>query len=415
MERSERFFGVIAAVILALVVLPIIWAFQGFLLFHILTENIIIIIHILLFVVGTRTYKFSKNSALLFISTAYLYVASLGFLHTLSYKGMNLIVGIETGMATQFWIARRLLEAASLLAATFLGAKTISYVRLNFVYFLVTAGIILSIFTKVFPVCYIDGIGLTVFKKIAEHLIIIMGIITLLRLKTLRRHFDLVYVKVIGWAIAFGLAAELLFTLYITVYDIVNGIGHLFYLFSSSLLAVFIVQEGIDKPYTTMFRAVYEKSIRDALTGLYNRNGLEEMARTSFERVKRYKSTFCLLMMDLDNFKMVNDEYGHLEGDIALQEFKELLTHAFREYDLIARLGGDEFVVLLEDEAERAAAAQKRLESAMETWKATNHRRQKLGISFGIAIREIDSTVTLSELLAEADEKLLQEKGRKHS
>jgi len=258
MERSERFFGVIAAVILALVVLPIIWAFQGFLLFHILTENIIIIIHILLFVVGTRTYKFSKNSALLFISTAYLYVASLGFLHTLSYKGMNLIVGIETGMATQFWIARRLLEAASLLAATFLGAKTISYVRLNFVYFLVTAGIILSIFTKVFPVCYIDGIGLTVFKKIAEHLIIIMGIITLLRLKTLRRHFDLVYVKVIGWAIAFGLAAELLFTLYITVYDIVNGIGHLFYLFSSSLLAVFIVQEGIDKPYTTMFRAVYK-------------------------------------------------------------------------------------------------------------------------------------------------------------
>jgi hypothetical protein len=180
---------------------------------------------------------------------------------------MNLIVGIETGMATQFWIARRLLEAASLLAATFLGAKTISYVRLNFVYFLVTAGIILSIFTKVFPVCYIDGIGLTVFKKIAEHLIIIMGIITLLRLKTLRRHFDLVYVKVIGWAIAFGLAAELLFTLYITVYDIVNGIGHLFYLFSQqSSGRISFVQEGIDKPYTTMFRAgVTKNPSRDAL------------------------------------------------------------------------------------------------------------------------------------------------------
>ncbi len=415
MERSERFFGVIAALILTLVVLPIIWAFQGFLLFHVLTENIIIIIHILLFVVGTRTYKFSKNSALLFISTAYLYVAALGFLHVLSYRGMNLIVGIETGMATQFWIARRLLEAASLLAATFLGVKTISYARLNFVYFLVTAGIILSIFAKVFPVCYIDGIGLTEFKKIAEYLIISMGIITLLRLKTLRRNFDLVYVKVIGLAIVFGLAAEFAFTLYITVYDIANGIGHLLYLFSSNLLAVFIVQEGIDKPYTIMFRAVYERSIRDALTGLYNRNGLEELARAAFERAKRYKSTFCLLIMDLDNFKMVNDEYGHMEGDAALQEFKELLTLAFREYDLIARLGGDEFVVLMEDEAERAAAARKRLESAMETWKATNHRRQKLGISFGVAIRGIDSTVTLSELLAEADEKLLLEKGRKHS
>jgi|GEM_PF-6648468 len=53
-----------------------------------------------LFVVGTRTYKFSKNSVVLFISTAYIFVAALGFLHSLSYKGMNLIVSIETGMAT---------------------------------------------------------------------------------------------------------------------------------------------------------------------------------------------------------------------------------------------------------------------------------------------------------------------------
>ena len=56
--------------------------------------------YLLFFVVGTRTYKFSKNSVVLFISTAYIYVAALGFLHSLSYKGMNLIIGIETGMAT---------------------------------------------------------------------------------------------------------------------------------------------------------------------------------------------------------------------------------------------------------------------------------------------------------------------------
>ena len=415
MEKTERFFGVIAITILTIVVLPIIWAFQGFLLFHILTENICIIVHILLFVVGTRTYKFSKNSVVLFISTAYIYVAALGFLHALSYKGMNLIVGIETGMATQFWIARRVLEVVSLLLTTFIGKKALSFVRLNIIYGLVTIGIIVSIFTRISPVCYIDGVGLTTFKKITEYVIMLISAITLLRLKILRQNFDLVYVKVIGWAIAFGLAAEFVFTLYVSVYDIYNGIGHLLYLFSSSLLVVFIVREGLDKPYNIMFRTVYEKSIRDALTGLYNRNGLEEFAHASFERAKRFKSTFCLLMMDLDNFKMVNDEYGHMEGDEALKEFKELLTRAFREYDIIARLGGDEFVVLMEDGADLAAIAQKRLESAMEIWKATNHRRRQLGISFGMAIRDANSTATLAELLTEADAKLIQEKSKKHS
>lgn len=66
MEKTERVYGVIIAALISLIILPAIWAVQGFLLFHILTENISIIIHILLFVVGTRTYKFSKNTIVLF-------------------------------------------------------------------------------------------------------------------------------------------------------------------------------------------------------------------------------------------------------------------------------------------------------------------------------------------------------------
>ncbi len=415
MEKTERVYGVIITALISLIILPAIWAVQGFLLFHILTENISIIIHILLFVVGTRTYKFSKNTIVLFLSIAYLYVAALGFLHTLSYKGMNIIVGIETGMATQFWVARRFLEMASLLLATIIGKKTISFVRINIVYSLVTMGIIISVFTKTFPACYIDGSGLTAFKRISEYVIIALGCITLIRLKILRQNLDLVNVNVIGLAIAFGIAAELVFTLYFDVYDIFNGIGHLLYLFSSSLLAVFVVQEGLDRPYNIMFRTVYEKAIRDGLTGLYNRNGLEELVHAAFERAKRFETTFCLLMMDLDNFKKVNDEFGHLEGDEALKEFSELLRRCFREYDTIARLGGDEFVVVLEEDAEFAASAQKKLESAMETWKATNYRRQKLGVSIGLAVRPASSTATLSELLTQADAKLLEEKSRKHS
>ena|GEM_PF-5531651 len=87
-------------------------------------------------------------------------------------------------------------------------------------------------------------------------MIIFLSAITLLQLKILRQNFDLVY-------------------------GFYNGIGHLLYLFLSSLLVVFIVREGLDKPYNIMFRTVYEKSIRDTLTELYNQNGLEELAHAS--------------------------------------------------------------------------------------------------------------------------------------
>jgi diguanylate cyclase (GGDEF)-like protein len=415
MKRREQYLGVIATLVVAAIVLPVIWAFQGFLLFHILTENIIIIIHILLFLIGVQTYKYSKDTTILFIGTSYLYVAIFGILHALSYKGMGLIHGVESGMATQFWIVRRLLEASSLLVANFFRKKYISVIKLNIIFGVITLTTILLIFTKNFPICYIDGIGITPFKRISEYIIIGISIFSLYGLYTSKSTIDSFYIKTIMWALVFSILAEFIFTLYITVYDIYNGIGHLLYLFSCGLLATFIIKEGLDKPYTLLFHAVYEKSVRDGLTKLYNRSGLEEIAYTSFERAKRFPATFCLLYMDLDNFKMVNDEYGHPEGDKALIEFAEILLKAFREYDLVARIGGDEFVVLLEDGSDITLAAQKRLEAAVEAWKANNDKRQHLGVTFGMAVREPGSNATLSELIQEADRKLITEKARKHS
>ncbi|HID66664.1 MAG TPA: bifunctional diguanylate cyclase/phosphodiesterase [Aquificaceae bacterium] len=86
---------------------------------------------------------------------------------------------------------------------------------------------------------------------------------------------------------------------------------------------------------------------RDPLTGLYNRRIFWEILHYEVERARRHGYKFALVVIDLDNFKLLNDRYGHEFGDKILVEFSNLLKRAFRKEDVIARYGGDEFVILL--------------------------------------------------------------------
>jgi len=90
-----------------------------------------------------------------------------------------------------------------------------------------------------------------------------------------------------------------------------------------------------------------EFSIRDPLTGLYNRRKFEEFLRYEVHRAERHKYEFALIMLDLDNFKHINDTFGHPIGDLALKELSHVLIEATRKTDILCRLGGDEFAVLL--------------------------------------------------------------------
>jgi diguanylate cyclase (GGDEF)-like protein len=85
----------------------------------------------------------------------------------------------------------------------------------------------------------------------------------------------------------------------------------------------------------------------DPLTGLHNRRFAQARLATEISRAQRYKSSLTVVMLDLDDFKQLNDRYGHLIGDSALKIFAERLSTAIRGSDLAVRIGGDEFVVLL--------------------------------------------------------------------
>lgn len=98
-----------------------------------------------------------------------------------------------------------------------------------------------------------------------------------------------------------------------------------------------------------------EVSMKDGLTGLYNFSFLKEQISIFFNMAKRYKKTFSVAIIDIDNLKQINDTYGHAAGDFVLQNFSSIAKETLRKSDIITRYGGDEFIILM-PEADGAQA-----------------------------------------------------------
>ena len=135
----------------------------------------------------------------------------------------------------------------------------------------------------------------------------------------------------------------------------------------------------------------YEISIRDHLTNLYNRKMFDEMIDKEIQNTKRNKTTFSLILFDIDHFKKVNDEYGHNIGDKVLIELSNLVKNSVRDIDSIARWGGEEFIILMtETNIKDAVVKAKKICTRIE-----NHSFNtvgKLTCSFGVSMYEINDT-----------------------
>lgn len=157
--------------------------------------------------------------------------------------------------------------------------------------------------------------------------------------------------------------------------------------------------------------SLQEQSLRDALTGLYNRRFIEASFANELGRAVRAGQPVALLMLDIDHFKRLNDDFGHAVGDEALKALAGLLQGLFRGSDLACRYGGEEFVVLLPGASLEIAAQRAEQLRAQCAGLQLVAAGQMLGftLSVGVAACTDDST-TLDALLLQADQALYRAK-----
>lgn len=155
-------------------------------------------------------------------------------------------------------------------------------------------------------------------------------------------------------------------------------------------------------------------SLTDELTGLNNRRGFMILANGLLKFARRATHPLCLLYIDMDSLKQINDTFGHTHGDTALTHFAQILTKTFRDSDVIARMGGDEFAILTIDATESGLAAiQVRLQSNVDSHNLESVHGYALSFSLGIIRVDLNSTFTVEALLSQADEAMYTHKRHK--
>ena len=393
----------------------------SYILFHSLAEIFNIVIGCSIFILAWNSRRRLDSDYLLFLGIAYLFVSGLDLMHTLAYKGMGVFAGYDADFSTQLWIVARYVQALSMLIfSEFLHRKLNVY--LAFLgYTVVTSLSLCAILAGVFPACFVEGVGLTPFKKVSEYVISLIFVASAVVLFRKREAFD---PKVMNWLIVslvLSVGAELAFTFYISVYDFSNLIGHFFKIVAFYLIYKAITEMGLEKPHQILFRNLKQSetalrnaleeverlAITDSLTGLYNHRHLFELAGHEFQRAHRYRLPLSVMMLDIDEFKRVNDTHGHAIGDQVLQGVAECCRKELREVDVIGRYGGDEFVALLPETGLSAACqvAERLRKSIAERALDTKAGRVTVTVSLGVAVLD-DKHLTPEILLDRADKAL---------
>jgi diguanylate cyclase len=155
---------------------------------------------------------------------------------------------------------------------------------------------------------------------------------------------------------------------------------------------------------------VSEQVREDQLTGTLNRRGLEDAMERELSRAQRRKTPLCVAILDLDNFKKLNDTYGHQAGDDALVHLSKVVTGTLRPTDIVARYGGEEFLILFSDTTlQQAVEAMRRLQREL-TKRFFLHNNERLLITFSAGVATLRPSETQESLFARADKAMYQAK-----
>jgi signal transduction histidine kinase len=245
--------GIIIGVVLYLI------SRTRYLLFHGVVEVFSTMVAFAVFAVGWNSRKFTKTSFFLYIGITYLFVGFIDLFHTFAYSGMGPFPDYDANLPTQLWIVARYIQSVSLLAILYLRKKRFNEYAVFTFYLLISAIAVASIFMRVFPVCYVEGVGLTPFKVVSEYVISLILISSIVFLYRSSEDFDISFRRPLYASLFLTVAAELSFTLYVDVYGIANMVGHYFKLLSFIFIYITLVRGSLTDPYHMLFRDL-EKS-----------------------------------------------------------------------------------------------------------------------------------------------------------
>jgi diguanylate cyclase (GGDEF)-like protein len=170
-------------------------------------------------------------------------------------------------------------------------------------------------------------------------------------------------------------------------------------------------QASIALENARLHRTVEQQAITDDLTGLANRRRFSESLGLEVSRAERFGGSLALVLADLDDFKRVNDLYGHQVGDDVLRRFAELMRESVREFDLAVRHGGEEFAILLpETDLEGGARLGERLAESLRATSFTNRAGESFTVTSSFGVAAFPSAGSAEQLMLTADRALYRAK-----
>jgi diguanylate cyclase (GGDEF)-like protein len=149
----------------------------------------------------------------------------------------------------------------------------------------------------------------------------------------------------------------------------------------------------------------------DPVSGLFNRRHFQSRLEEELQRARRSATTVALLMIDLDDFKRINDTYGHAAGDATIRAAATIIRRAVRHFDICTRYGGEEFAVVMPDSsASTATTVAERIRSRIAAWRSSEPHAKGLQITTSIGFALSDPSTSMDDLLAHADRALYEAK-----
>ncbi len=231
---------------------------HNYVLFHSLAEILSVAVSTAVFLLVWNSRHIARNSALVVLGIGYLCVGTIDLMHLLAYKGMGVFVGsAKPDLFVQLGLAGRLLHGFSLLMFSLALGRRWS-VRIALAGYLILTALLLAsiLWWQNFPSCFIEGSGLTLFKKSAEYTVGLSLILSFCYLIFRRKALEITVCRLIAVSIVLTIGVEFFLTLYINVSSLSSIVSHLLKIISFFLIYIALIRSTLTRPYTVLFREI---------------------------------------------------------------------------------------------------------------------------------------------------------------